>query len=80
MLKKLCPVCNIYSWGSEVVQCVLRERWAHYNYDDDKKCDNYYEEYDLNNMKGANYYCKTCLDILVSFYVNVFADTKIEGI
>ena len=31
-------------------------------------------------MTGANYYCKTCLDILISFYVDVFADTKIEGI
>ena len=49
--KKTCPVCCMCSWGSEVVQCVLCERWAHHDNDDDKKCDNYCEEHDLNNMK-----------------------------
>ena len=31
-------------------------------------------------MIGANYYCKPCLDILVHYHVNMFDDTKIEGI
>ena len=31
-------------------------------------------------MLGGSYYCKTCLDILVRYYANVFDDTKIEGI
>ena len=30
-------------------------------------------------MIGANYYCKTCLDILVHYCANVFDDAKIEG-
>ena len=31
-------------------------------------------------MTGANYYCKTCLDILVRCYAGTFNDTKIEGL
>ena len=30
-------------------------------------------------MLRANYYYKTCLNILVNYYVNVFNDTKVEG-
>ena len=79
MSKKLCPACYTYSWSGHVVQCVLCERWAYCD-DNNKKCDNYYEEYDLSNMIGANYYCETFLDILARYYANVFDDTKIEGI
>ena len=77
--QKLCSVCGMHSWGGDALQCVLCKRWAHYD-DDNKKCDSYYEEYDLNNMIGANLYCKTCLDVLVRCYANMFDDTKIEGI
>ena len=63
---KLCPVCGIYSWGSDTVQCGLCLRWIHYD-DESKKCDKYYEDINMNTLR-ENYFCKTCLDILLKYY------------
>ena len=75
---KLCPVCGIYSWGSDTVQCGLCLRWIHYD-DESKKCDKYYEDINLNTLR-ENYICKTCLDILVKYYKSIFNNTDIDGL